>query len=66
MITKKHNFDNSECSSGYFRDIVNNGCTACPIGTYSDTENAESCTDCSEGMITTQEGSNSASQCLTG
>ena len=47
-------------------DTQNNGCTACSIGTYSDTENAESCIDCPEDQITSQEGSTSGSQCFTG
>ena len=38
-------------------------CIPCQVGSYSDSDNAESCTDCVTGYTTPQEGSDKSSQC---
>ena len=53
----------SDCAKGYFRNLTNNECKPCTIGTYSDLTNATSCSDCSPGYTTSQEGSNQSAQC---
>ena len=55
-----------ECAKGYYRDALNNECMPCPIGTYSDTQDAATCTTCPLGQTTSQEGSNINLQCYTG
>ena len=54
------------CEKGYYRDSLNNECKPCPIGTYSDIVNIESCITCPEGFTTIQEGSTVQLQCYTG
>ena len=53
----------SECVRGFFRNSTNNVCELCAVGSYSDTNNADSCTFCSDDETTSQEGSTSSSQC---
>ena len=57
---------NSGCGKGHYIDTDSNECTLCPIGTYSTTENAESCTACPEEQTTSQEGSTINLQCYFG
>ena len=56
--------NNLECTKGYFRDV--DKCTLCPVGTYSDTDDAESCTNCATGQTTSQRGSDQSSLCHIG
>ena len=50
-----------ECPVGYSAstDMINR-CNICPIGTYSDNINAESCENCKTGQTTPREGSTSS------
>ena len=48
---------------GYIITSITNECLPCEIGTYSDTDNSDSCITCPEGYKTLQEGSDHRSDC---
>ena len=56
----------SVCAKGYFLDDKTCDCKLCPIGTYSDTEDADVCTSCPPGKTTFQKGSDRISLCQPG
>eukprot|EP00732_Lithocolla_globosa_P000377 Lithocolla_globosa_v1_NODE_111_length_6228_cov_60.322858.p1 type:complete len:1891 gc:universal NODE_111_length_6228_cov_60.322858:496-6168(+) len=49
------------CLAGYQPDMFSNGCLVCPVGTYSDSTDANNCTDCLGGT-TTPLGADSAAE----
>ena len=51
------------CLQGYFLNSTSNECSPCPIATYSETEDADSCTPYPEGLTTSLEGSSNISLC---
>ena len=51
------------CNSGQFWDASTQQCVDCPINTYTNTNNADTCTPCPEGQVTTGEGN---THCRTG
>ena len=56
----------SVCPKGSFLDDTSCECKLCPLGTYSDTEDAKSCTFCPLGETTFQEGSDRGTLCQPG
>ena len=44
---------------GYFRNMATSDCQICPVSTYSETINAESCTACPDGETIPFEGATS-------
>ena len=53
----------AECDLGYGWSLTSDRCSICPIGTYSEIINADSCNTCPGNQTTAQEGSISQSQC---
>ena len=51
------------CGIGYFEDQDSCECEICPIGTYNDQDDVETCTSCPTGWTTLQSGSTLDSQC---
>ena len=59
-------FYHSGCGTGYYSTYPNPSsceCEPCPIGTYNEMNDAESCTPCQEGFTTSQEGSTARREC---
>ena len=54
------------CPIGSFLDDTTCECKLCPLGTYSDTEDADSCISCPQGQTTFQEGSDRSTLCQPG
>lgn len=51
------------CVPGYAGGVLDNGCVACGVGTYKDTQHAE-CQACPDFTTTDASGSNSVTDCL--
>ncbi|ETV78447.1 hypothetical protein, variant [Aphanomyces astaci] len=54
------------CTPGTFSPAVDVDCTACPIGSYSDTEGATTCTPCPKGQCNPNPGSRACVMCGMG
>ncbi|KAK7477576.1 hypothetical protein BaRGS_00031181 [Batillaria attramentaria] len=51
------------CGSGHYLSEVSTQCEACPVGSYTELDNATSCTPCPPGWSTPTTGSQSGSDC---
>ena len=50
------------CSVGEFRNETG-GCEFCPVDTYQDQENQDSCVECGEGRGTNRTGATNSTEC---
>ena len=51
------------CSKGYFLAVNGTVCQQCPVGSYSEVDNATACMPCPEGWSTSDTASQHRSQC---
>lgn len=51
------------CGKGYYMKSATSTCYQCPVGTYSDVENATSCTSCPNGWSTSTTARQAISEC---
>ena len=56
-------FTVSVCGRGNYWNTTIHACRRCPTGTYSDTDDADSCTKCPGEQTTSLEGSSNVEQC---
>ncbi|KAK7466020.1 hypothetical protein BaRGS_00037421, partial [Batillaria attramentaria] len=53
----------SGCGAGYYLSEVSTQCEACPVGSYTELDNATSCAPCPPGWSTPTTGSKNSSDC---
>ncbi|KAK7477575.1 hypothetical protein BaRGS_00031180, partial [Batillaria attramentaria] len=53
----------SGCGAGYYLSEGSTQCEACPVGSYTELDNATSCTPCPPGWSTLTTGSKNSSDC---
>nr|UTK45904.1 sushi, HYR, ephrin receptor-like, and EGF domain-containing protein [Crepidula fornicata] len=57
------NFNCVGCSQGHYLGVNSTQCAECPVGQYTELDNATSCTACPAGWSTPSSGSKNISQC---